>query len=138
MTPTAADVMNHVQNHFPLMSREGAWRVSASVLEGPLPLHAGAWIAITRSEGFNGVYRADESARLPLPDAAFTARITLLAPPSDFLSLCDEIAAWCAANPRQAPKQGAHAGFSRTDGRCWEKEFGARLRPWRRMFNDLS
>ena len=136
MSPNVADVMAFVNNHFALMAAPGAWKASAAVLEGPVPLHAGAWIAVRGSGFADGVYQADADGRFPtLPDGAFEGTVWLLNPPGEFLALCEEIAQWAREHPRGA--QVAYGSHSRGENRGWEEEFRARLRPWRRMFGDV-
>lgn len=136
---TVSHVMNHVRNHFPLIRADGAWRATPAGLEGPMALPSGAWIAVTRSAGRDGVYHADESGAFEgLKLGSFEGRVWVLNPPADFLALCEEIAQWQADHPRGVSDWSAAGVSRRTSGHGWEKEFAAQLRPWRRMFNDIS
>lgn len=130
-----ADVMAYIGNHFPIMRSHGVWRCASGALEGAFPLPPGAWIAL-RGTPADGIYQADENARFPsLPDGEWDATVWQLDPPADFLRVCEEIAAYVADHPRSAGVR--YGEFTRSQTPGWEKEFAARLAPWRRMFTDL-
>lgn len=135
MTPTVADVMAYVGNHFPIMRSHGVWRAAASVLEGPIPLQPGVWIAL-RGTTADGIYCADANGRfVDLPDGEWDATVYVLSPPAEFLRLCEEIAVYAADHPRSGGVR--YGEFSRSATPGWETAFAARLAPWRKMFTDI-
>ena len=81
-----------------------------------------------------------------LVDERFDGKVWLLAIPQPLVDMADEIEAWCSANaeiidsPYQSEsfggysyQKGGAASGSETPSAAWQLQFGARLRPYRKL-----
>ena len=146
MTVSVAQIMREVRNYFPCERIHGEWTLAGGVLSGSDALRPGDWIAVLGSEYNNGVYQLDAAASLPRGvDEEWTGDIVRLAPPSDFLALCEEIAAWAQHHSPDSALRESFGAYSVTraaspDGRPlgWQSVFAADLAPYRRMYGEVS
>ena len=136
--------MAHTRSYFETWRAWGGFTVTGGQLtpEAPEP---GEWVAIAGAGTASGVWQADESGLLPeVPDMSFTGTVWHLAPPADFLRLCDEIAAWQEKHPRTACLTETVGGYTRTmaQGRHgpadWTELFAPELARWRRMLTEVK
>ena len=145
MEKTIAMVMREVRNYFSSAYMDGSWQISAGKIS-PLPGGlADGMIAVTGSECCNGVYRMRDGMVQAAADEAWHGRIWLLAPPADFLALCEEIAAYTAAHPATGVIREDFGSYSRTvasarggEPLTWQRIFAQRLAPYRRMFTEID
>lgn len=148
---TVADVMRHVNNFFETGYRGTTYTISGGALEPNDVLCPGMWIYISGSLFYDGVWRLGEGMVLEdAPDASptdtFYGRIWFLAPPADFLALCDEIGEFRkknAVSPFQSESFEDVYSYTRAQGKnggsvSWEGAFADRLRPYRRMFTEVG
>jgi len=141
-----ADIMRSIRNHFVTgQVLTGEWTAKDGVLTGPETLPPNGWIAVTGSNACRGVFRLEEGSVLGgMADGNWTGSVHLLSPPGDFLALCEEIILWEAAHKSTAAQEsfGAYSRREalRPDGLplTWEDAFASRLRPWRRMFQEVD
>lgn len=127
MNVTVPDVMRHVRNYFVVSRFHGSWHLTdGRLLEEAF--RPGEWIAVPDGP-VCGIWQVDEQGMLPgVPDAEWTGRIFLLAPPPDFLRLCADIADWADRHP--APGM--------DDAASWMEAFSSALLPYQRMFPEVS
>lgn len=146
---TVADVMRHVNNFFETGYRATTYSISGGILSPNDVLRPGMWIYISGSFFWDGVWKIGEGWRLEdapenAADDTFVGRVHFLAPPADFLALCDEIAEFNAKNavsPYQSESFGEYS-YTRATGKDggvlgWQQAFSDRLRPFRRMFTEV-
>lgn len=138
--------MREVRSFFPRYRLEGEWEAKASVLRGTDLLLPGDWIAVTGSARNDGVYEVEGGGKVSrLRDEAWSGVVWLLAPPADFLALCEEIIAWEAAQENEGIRRERFGEYSverAVDARgmpaTWKDVFASRLAPWRRMFTEVE
>lgn len=149
MKVTVTDVMREMHNVFLGRKAPGTWKledgrlipVEAELLPENMLL-AGDWIALVGSRRNDGVYQVGEDGRLNgVRDETWDGTVWVLEPPSGFLRLCEEIAAWVEANPDDGVKRETFGTYSveravRTDGLSmnWRHVFAASLAVYRRMY----
>lgn len=147
------EVLRYVNNRFDRDS-QGNWVGSKSgalsISEGALEM-AGIldgqyyWIEGSALNDGLHLHPADD-----LVDEEFEGRVVLLRVPRAVASLAEEIAAWCEANaeaiggPYQSESFGGYS-YSKAQGAsqgnevpsaAWQTQFGARLRPYRKLSRD--
>lgn len=137
MTTTIAAVMRHCNNFFEREAVEGDFVISD---DGVLsPAVDAPYIAITGSAYHDGVHLA---GNVPSgPEDSFHGTVWKLYPPADFIALCGEIEAFMAKYPTGAPVSEAFGGYSVSYGNSretWQGAFALALRPYRRMFTEVS
>ena len=138
MKVTIPDVMRYVRNHFVASRLSGAWEtVKGRIIPGD-HFAPGAWIAI-QSGPLRGIHQLDEFGAIPgTEDAAWVGIICLLEPPTEFLRLCGEIAAW-AAKHEPALKSERFGEYSRTLSHTdWRRAFSPALAPYMRMYSEVA
>lgn len=146
---TVADVMRHVNNFFETGYRATTYSISGGILSPNDVLRPGMWIYISGSFFWDGVWKIGEGWKLEgapenAADDTFVGRVYFLAPPADFLALCDEIAEYNeknAVSPYQSESFGEYS-YTRATGKDggvlgWQQAFADRLRPFRRMFTEV-
>lgn len=140
MTVKVSDVMRQVRNHFVCSAVTGEWAHTGGVLSPAEDFAPGMWIAVTGRDAPCGVFRLDENGGIPgLGDVSWTGVIFRLNPPADFLRLCEDIAAWAAANPDPSVTGEKLGAYSVTrSARSWETVFAPALAPYRRMFTEVE
>ena len=139
MTVTIPDVMRHVRNHFVSARITQSWQTIDGQLKPGELLNPGEWIAILDGP-LSGVYQLDEFGALPgAPDASWRGCICLLNPPSSFLRLCGEIAAWAREHADPSLRSERFGEYSRTlEHRDWTQAFAAALAPFYRMYTEVN
>lgn len=142
MTITIPDIMREIRNCFPVAALDGAWRIEGGQLLPSAGLEDAAWVNLEGAVQC-GVHPL-ESGTLPgVWDESWTGRVWLLAPPADFLSLCQQIIDWGEHQPDPAVHSESFGAYSRTlqtaSGHplCWQDVFAAALRPYRQMFSEV-
>lgn len=153
---TVADVMRQCNNYFETGYRATNYSISGGVLSPSDALRPGMWIYISGSFFWDGVWRVgegwsvDEGWKLDgagdgMPDDTFYGRVYFLAPPHEFLALCEEITAYAekaAVSPYQSESFGEYS-YTKAQGKNggilgWQEAFADRLRPYRRMFTEVG
>lgn len=139
MSVSVTDVMRHVRNHFVAGWEEADWQLTGGAFS-PSRFSPGEWIAIEAGHPLCGVHQLDEHGALPgATDQQWHGRIWRLAPPADFLRLCQDIDAWQSAHPDPAMTSEHFGAYSRTQRPAsWQQTFAAALTPYRRMFEEVS
>lgn len=142
-------VMKECRNFF----ESGYFKTDFTIQDGAITPHAlfapGSYIAIEDSAFHNGVFRVGSDGVLEgVPagvfDEKFTGKVWFLRPPSGFLSLCEEIAAFVEKTPKgayQSESFGAYA-YTRASGKnggvlTWQERFSNELSEYRRMFTEV-
>ena len=142
-------VMHECRNFF----EDGYFKSNFSIEGGEISPHAvfpkGSYIAIEDSAFHNSVFKVGEGGALEgVPagvfDEKFTGKVWFLRPPSGFLSLCEEIAAFIEKTPKgayQSESFGAYA-YTRASGKnggvlTWQEQFSEALSGYRRMFTEV-
>lgn len=141
MSVTVAAVMRRVRNYF----EQGYCRGSFDVVDGRLsPAPSAGWVAIQGSRFHDGVYPLTggrlASLTENLPDEHFEGTVWLLAPPADFLALCERIRAYQEsqdAQPLQSERFGDYS-YTRASLRDWSEAFARELIPFRRMMTEVD
>ena len=146
MRITAVDVMREVRSFFPRERMEDRWQIRSGRLTPDAMLLTGDWVAVTDSLRNDGVYQVSAGGVLPgSRDEVWDGAVWLLAPPKDFLALCEEIGAWTEMHEPGTLKGERFGEYSReaaVDANGvpigWREVFAARLAPWRRMFSEVN
>ena len=124
----------HIHNYFDHDRRCGTFVVE----NGTLALKgvtAGEYYRIRGSRFNDGVHRHPAEG---LTDEVFTGEVIVMRPPSAFLRLVEEIAAWrakyagAAEGPFQSESVAGVYSYTRGGG-AWQKAFADRLDEWRRI-----
>ncbi len=147
---TVADVMRQCNNYFETGYRATNYSISGGVISPNDVLRPGMWIHISGSFFWDGVWKIGEGWKLEgakddAPDDAFYGKIYFLAPPHEFLILCEEIATYTqksAVSPYQSETFGEYS-YTKATGKnggilSWQEAFADRLRPYRRMFTEVG
>ena len=133
------DVMRACRNFFPVSFTQGAWTLAEGRMAPAIDAQPGDWIAVSGSMRNNGVFQLNEEGRIPgATDESFYGSVWRLAPPADFLRLCEEIAAYDQAHPAStvtAERFGQYSATHAPGG--WEAAFSTRLNGFRRMFPEV-
>lgn len=147
------EAMRYVNNRFDrdrdgvaIGSLNGEFTASGGSMFVP-GLKDGQWFWVEGSDLNDGLhqYPADD-----LVDETFKGRVVFLRVPKAFRELADEIEEWCTANadaiggPYQSESFGGYSYSKATGGTqgnempaaAWQVQFGARLRPYRKLSRD--
>lgn len=134
------EIMRHVRNFFPVNYYEGRFIVENGMMRLPNKLKY-KFFLIEGSAMNDGVHVLNEST---LHDEVFDGYVTELAPPKEFIDLCDEIAEWQNQHGGVA-KLGPYdsesfGGYSYTRAKnangnviSWKDSFASRLNVWRKI-----
>ena len=135
------EIMRSIRNFFLTEERhEGEYTVEDGVLSLSFA-EEGDYVLIHGSQKNDGVYRYPIT---DLDDGIFSAEICLLAPPRDFLTLCEEITEWqkksveMGANGQYLSESFGGYSYTRpTNGSggmaTWQDVFRTRLNAWRKI-----
>lgn len=142
MKDTIGMVMRACRHYFPADWMDGEWSVKGGMLTPEVP---DGLIAVTGSMQHNGVWSVAGGKMETETDERWKGRIWLLAPPGDFLALCEEIEDWREKHPVQALKSERFGEYgcefaSGKDGMPlgWQEVFAAKLQPYRRMYAEVD
>lgn len=141
MSVTVGQIMRHTRNFFPSYVIRGSWRIRGGALSPLDGLAPGDYVALASPAPCPGVYRLGEGGALSgASDGDWTGDVWRLAPPAEFLALCEEIAAWSAAPPLKKESFGAYSReFALADSSArWHDRFAAELAPYRRMYSEVT
>ncbi len=137
-------ICQYLRNWFERDKYIGSFIISGGVLtyaDGTaLPLLDGQYFRIVGSIINDGVHSTNDM----LTDETFSGAVWSMAIPPDFLSLTQDIEAWCADNkaaidsPYQSETVGGYTyklkdGGSSAGAGTWEGQFASRLGPWRKI-----
>lgn len=140
------EVLRYVNNRFERGSVSGSFAAENGTMDVPGAVD-GQYFWVEGSVLNDGLHRhpADD-----MEDEEFVGRVVLLAVPRALVALADEISEWCAANadaisgPYQSESFGGYS-YTRASGgaegnqapaAAWQLQFGARLRPYRKLSRD--
>lgn len=136
-------VMKAINNHFISATQDGTFRITGNVL----PEADGAqWVYISGSMYHDGVWECcggylTGRSMSELHDEEFEGTLFFLAPPQDFLELCEAVKEYEAKNPVGALQSEAFGGYSYSRGSSagigWRKAFASQLNAYRRMYSDI-
>lgn len=147
------EVMRYINNRFdedacgiPYGSASGSFSIEDGTLEVD-GLQEGQWFWVEGSVLNDGLHLYRDT---DLHDETFEGRVVFLRIPDAVVRLADEIAAWCDANakaiggPYQSESFGGYSYTRATVGTsgnempaaAWQSQFGARLRPYRKLSRD--
>lgn len=140
------EILRYVNNRFELSYLDGAFSIEDGTLELDAALD-GQYYWIEGSVLNDGLHLNPAS---DLHDEFFTGRVWLLAIPQAVIELADEAGAWCEANaetlasPYQSESFGGYSYTRASSGAsgneapaaAWQTQFGARLRPFRKLSRD--
>lgn len=142
MTITIPDIMREIRNCFPVAAMDGTWRIEGSELLPSAGLDTASWVCLEGAVQC-GVHPLENGVLPCAWDESWTGRVWLLAPPADFLSLCQQIIDWGEHQPDPGVQSESFGAYSRTlqttSGLplCWQDVFAAALRPYRQMFSEV-
>lgn len=144
------EVMRYINNRFdedahgiPYGSASGSFSIEGGTLEVD-GLQEGQWFWVEGSVLNDGLHLYRDT---DLRDEQFEGRVVFLRVPDAVVRLADEIEGWCAANaatigsPLQSESFGGYS-YSRAAGgaqgnetpaTAWQLQFGAMLRPYRKL-----
>ncbi len=144
------EVLRYLNNRFdadangrPYGSVSGRIAISDGALDA-CGLLAGQWYWVEGSILNDGLHQHPAA---DLSDEEFDGRIVFLAVPKAVCAIAEEARAWCADNAAviQSPLQSeSFGGYSYTKAQAsgsqaaWQAQFGARLRPWRKISRDWA
>lgn len=148
MSATVTAAMRRCRNFFEYGYRDKTIRITDGKLEPDSTLAAGMWIGIQGARNFDGVWKLGQGLQLleapHSPDEEFDGRIWYLAPPADFVDLCEKIETF----REKAPVTGytsesfGEYSYTRASGQAgavtWQEAFSADLVPFRRMFTEVG
>lgn len=136
---TVENVMDSVHNWFSRSTLYGCFTVRDGALEVP-SLAEGQYYRIVGSTFNDGLHKEGDT---DLTDEEFNGKVYLLAVPSTFLDLCEEIEKWVELNSKTilGPfKYESFGGYTYTiaedkDGNpiTWQSVFRMRLKRWRKI-----
>lgn len=149
MNVSVGQVMRSVRNYFESGYRATAYKISGGAIAPDDLLREGMYIAITGSFYNDGVWKIGEGMKLEADGAVpkdenFYGRVYFLAPPADFLTLCESIAEFAKNTPvngLQSESFGAYS-MSRASGKSggiltWEDAFANELSAYRNMWTEV-
>lgn len=130
------EIMREIHNFFPTRTYSGEFTIEDSIIS-PQCITEGQYIFIEGSVFNGGVHKYGDK----LVDEVFNGYITLLNPPSTFLSLVAEIEAYQAkygdATPYTSESFGGYSYSKATGtngaGLSWADVFRKRLNAWRKI-----
>lgn len=142
MAVSVAAVMRQINNYFEYGCIFGPIAVSGNAVA---PVPDSPWCCIKGSLSHDGVWqlRDGKLQDMPgtLPDEEFDGRVWLLAPPADFLALCEEISVYDDKCPAGAYMQESFGGYSymrsQAGSTAWQDVFAGRLAPYRKMYTGV-
>lgn len=138
------EIMRYCRNFFPYGDPQyGEWTIEDNTISLDF-LEEDQLMLIESSQFNDGVWHYGTDT---LVNESFTGYITALAPPQDFVNLCDEIIAWQAKygttdSPALSPfNSESFAGYSYSKGNnssgraatSWKDVFAGRLSVWRKL-----
>ena len=141
------EVLRWINNRFERSYVDGGFEVSGGTMEIPAALE-GQYFWVEGSVLNDGLHLYPDE---DMQDEEFDGRVWLLAVPPAVASLADEIAAWNEANanvidsPFASESFGGYSyqkesGSGSQDGESaaepWKLKFGAKLRPYRKLYRD--
>ena len=142
MKDTIGMVMRVCRHYFPADRMDGAWQVKGGVLAPEVP---DGLIAVSGSMRHNGVWEVSGGKIESETDEAWNGRVWMLAPPKEFMGLCEEIDAWREKHPSQALKSERFGEYAceyaaGKDGTPlgWQAVFAAKLQPYKRMYAEVD
>lgn len=132
------EVLNNIHNWFERSGRAGDFTIEGNTLVGGEDfLLTGQYFRVVGSVFNDGLHQwpADD-----LTDETFTGEVWALAVPEAVVSLANEIAAWCKANPDSPYTSESFGGYSYSKGTAadgmpmrWQDVFRRRLNSWRKL-----
>lgn len=130
------EIMKHIRNFFVRGEKiQGEFHIEDGTIS--LPLLDGQYFLIEGSILNDGVYKYPASE---LTDETFVGVITPLAPPQDFIALCNEINEYNSKSPESAYASESFGGYSYTratdnDGNVagWQSAYKKRLDVYRKI-----
>ena len=147
------EVLRYVNNRFdyradgtPVGSVSGEFSIHGGTMQVD-GLLEGQWFWVDGSVLNDGLHQYPDD---DMADEDFDGTVVFLAVPQAVVELADEIEAWCAANadaiggPYQSESFGGYS-YSKVAGgaqgneapaAAWQLQFGARLRPYRKLSRD--
>lgn len=148
---TIGDLMRHCRNYFVRSRIDSTFTIQSGTLS-PLDGISAQYVAVQGSSLNDGVYFCDANGMLSngdddleLANETFTGTVFLLAPPVRFVALAKEIGAYDAKTPVGAMQSESFGEYSYTKagGRnggvmTWQEAFAVSLRPYMRMFPEVS
>lgn len=124
---------------------DGHYKIEDGNIQSLPFLIQGQYFRIKGSALNDGVY-VYGATQNGLTDEEFDGQIWVMYVPPDFISLANEISAWCTANanalssPYQSESFGGYSyslksggGAAGADGYSWQSQFTKRLAPYRRL-----
>lgn len=139
------EVLRFINNRFEHGSVEGSFAVEG----GGLPIESaldGQYFWVEGSALNDGLHQYPAT---DMSDEQFDGTVWLLAVPRAVVDIADEAEQWCAANaevvdsPYQSESFGGYSysragsdGGARTPYAAWQSHFGARLRPYRKLYRE--
>ena len=140
-------VMRACNNAFEVGYWEGVVTVDATnktiSVDGSSVKGVNDYVFIADSLYNNGLFKPEDPASA-YTDETFTGKVWLLAPPKDFIRLCDEISTWTEKNPAGGYVSESFGGYSYSRGAksngaavSWEDVFSDAITPYRRMFSEV-
>ena len=141
MSVTVAAVMRRVRNYFEQGYRTGSFTVSGGRLS---PAPSAGWVAIEGSRYYSGVHQmlGDHLAgtTASMPEETFEGTVWMLAPPEDFLALCQRIRQYEESKPDDALRSERFGDYSYTRAapKDWPEAFARELRPFRKMMTEVQ
>lgn len=143
MAVTVADVMRHCRNYFEIGYVEGTFRITGNALPESEGVH---YVYISGSLYHSGVHEVSDGFITDISDDVhdeeFDGRVWLLAPPVDFLRMCEEIADFENHRPAGGLTHEEFGGYSRSwdateTGKDWTHTFRSALVPYVKMFTEV-
>lgn len=138
-------ICQYLRNWFERDKYFGSFKIVGGVLtyadSTALPLLDGQYFRIVGSILNDGVHSTNDM----LTDETFSGAVWSMAIPPDFLSLTQDIEAWCADNkaaidsPYKSETVGGYSYTLKDSGNgaagaaTWEGQFASRLGPWRKI-----
>lgn len=138
MSVTVGDVMRYCRNYFERNWADREFTISGGMIDGfATPMY----IAIQGSLYNDGVHRVSDAE---LVDETFNGRVWGLAPPRDFLALCEKINAFEEHNQPSSYTSESFGNYSYSravdaggGAVTWHGAFAAYLRPYMRIVSEV-
>lgn len=140
------EVLRYINNRFERSRKDGEFTVEGGALDYD-GLLEGQYYWVEGSVLNDGLHLHPAS---DLADETFAGAIVLLVVPNAVVAIADEIGEWCSKNsdtissPLQSESFGGYS-YTRASGgtegnqnpaAAWQLQFGARLRPYRKLSRD--
>lgn len=131
-------ICRHIRNYFPTESVEGVFRIENGLISPDDILENGCCYLISGSRYNDGVHIHPD---IGLKDEEFEGKVTMMAPPADFLELCREIEDWERENQQLSgvfvsESFGGYSYKRAENGGCpatWRTVFRDRLNDFRKL-----